>query len=356
MRKLLVLLTMILFTACNSEYNFEIPASEKKVFCNCLFTTDTSWEVEVGYTYPFLQQTYESWIDNALVFIVRNEMDTIRLTHSRKGRYINVESKPMENENYRLFVVVNDDTVSSTSCTLPLHVDFSVLDYNENPGIIQYDYYTIDEVCEVSCQLEFEEAALQRILIRGMTFDTIRAKSIYTFNEDIFKSILEEFKNEDLIEHIAYLDGDTLYGHDAIFVELSHLPGVSLNYDNISKIIDFAYIGELDYRHQSAFQKQMCFTNSPYFEGAKAEEYTLLGTFEQSETFEVYLWNFLEGEYWLQFKALSEEAYLYYESYVAQLSNRIDYSNIMSPVYSNMSNGLGIFAGYSEKMIRVKQE
>ncbi|MBN2806858.1 MAG: DUF4249 family protein [Prolixibacteraceae bacterium] len=354
MRKLLVLLTMILLTACNSEYNFEIPASEEKVFCNCLFTSDASWEVEVGYTYPFLELTHESWIDNALVFIVRNEMDTVWLTHSRKGRYINLESKPRDHEYYRLFVVVNNDTVSSTTSTLPLHVDFSILDYNENPGLIQYDYYTIDEVCEVSCQLEFEEVALQRIMIRGMTFDTIRAKSIYTFNEAIFKLIFEEFQNEDLIERIAHLDGDTLYGYDAIYEELSHLPGTSLNYEKISKIIDFAYIGELDYRHRSAFQKQMCFTNSPYFEGAKAEEYTLLGTFQQNATIQLYIWNFLEGEYWLQFKALSEEAYLYYQSYVAQLSNRIDYSSIMSPVYSNMSNGLGIFAGYSEKMTRVK--
>jgi len=36
------------------------------------------------------------------------------------------------------------------------------------------------------------------------------------------------------------------------------------------------------------------------------------------------------------------------------LSNRIDYNNIQDPVYSNINNGVGIFAGYSQKMIRVK--
>jgi hypothetical protein len=252
--------------------------SEKLVFCNCLFTTDSIWNVKVGRTYPFVHPEQDNGIDNANVFIVSNKGDTINLSHRQNGEYLSGGEKPVEGVNYQLFVIINGDTISSTPSSIPVGVDVEILEFNELPGTVQIGYYNMDEVYAIKCKLIMTEPKIQGIMVR---------------------SLISESTNK-------------------------------------------------------TFNRIDCYSGTANFEHFQFETYTLLGNFYEISSFDIYVWNFLEGEYWIDIKALSAEAYLYYEGYIAQLSNRIDYNNIQDPVYSNINNGVGIFAGYSQKMIRVK--
>ena len=354
MNKLSYILFCLIVVSCTSVYEFDLPEVENRIFCNCLFSTDSAWVAEVGNTYEFSTSDYNNWIENAKVYVVSNRKDTIYLRHTRKGRYLNSEQKPEAGVAYRIFVIVDQDTISSSESSIPTQIDFNVEKFDENPGVVQYDYYTIEEVYDIECRVSFNVFDTQRVMVRAMTFDSTSAMSYYTFNKEVYDSIFFKLGDQSVVDQLTFMEGDTIYGYNNIYARLNNLLGSSLTFKKLSMIMDIAYVGEANGKKMESFQKQSCFSDAPYFEKFQNANFSLLGSFSAPEIFHVYVWDFYNGEYWLQFSALSNEAYRYYLSCINQLSSRMDYTTIIDPVYSNMSNDVGIFAGYSQKMIRIK--
>lgn len=56
-------------------------------------------------------------------------------------------------------------------------------------------------------------------------------------------------------------------------------------------------------------------------------------------------------EYWLEVVGMSEDYYKYQKSYINQVTNLSNPFSSTIEVYSNIENGVGIFAGYNRQMI-----
>jgi hypothetical protein len=76
----------------------------------------------------------------------------------------------------------------------------------------------------------------------------------------------------------------------------------------------------------------------------------LLGDFSEKTSVDIYTSYFYEGEYWIEFMDLSNEYYKFQKDYSLQISNRGDLSGAPVLVYSNIVNGVGIFAGYKSQL------
>jgi len=354
MKKLLIYTILMALCACNSTIPFDFPANEKIVFCQCIFSPAEPWKVKVAYTYSFADQTFDNDITNASVFILKENSDTIWLTHYKNGEYRSAAAKPEEGLSYQLFAIVEGDTMVSSSSCIPKGVDAAVTGFDENPGTIKIDYYTSDDMYAAYCNLSMSDAVLQGLMVRAFLYDAVRGVAIFTFTQDVLESIYTLTSDSSVVKRLSSLTGDTIYGYENMDVVMQRLLGNETSNDSIEKIKAAAYAGESFQMIPDALPKLLCFTGNSDFNSTPYEKRALLGKFYESKQFTVYLLGGYDGEYWVEFNLLSPEAYLYYEGYISQLNDRVDYSSIQNPVYSNISHGVGIFAGVKKKLVRVK--
>jgi len=59
-------------------------------------------------------------------------------------------------------------------------------------------------------------------------------------------------------------------------------------------------------------------------------------------------------EYWLDVTGMSEDYYKYQKTYIKQVENKNNPFASVIEVYTNIENGVGIFAGYNRQMIHFK--
>ncbi len=348
----LILLTAWLIVSCDSEMVIDLPRYEQKVVCNCLFSPETTWQVWVGTSQPFASVYNDYGIDNARVFVIDENGDTLLLAHERKGIYCNKNHKPEKGLNYKLMVISGNDTISSGWSKIPADVKVEVLEVVEEPGLVQYDFGTMDEVMEVRCKVSFPGQELQSIKIQSYTYNPEGLIERYTFNQAVFDSIITLYNDSSLVKPLLRLDGDTIYGEYDFIYLINTLIGVHFKDNLQNQILEIASIGKVSTKTIGWMNPNYCFSNSKNFKYHENNNQVLLGTFDQNTLFNVHLWDFVEGQQWLEVEVLSPQAFLYFESYLQQLEGRIDFGNIMQPAYSNISSGVGIFAG----LIKVKEK
>ena len=353
--KKLFICVFVLFVGCQKIIPFDFPENEKLVFCNCLFSPDEVWKVKVGYTKSFSDPGNDNWIGDATVFVVDDRQDTIRLNHNGEGVYRSKNEKPQEGVNYQLFVITNGDTLSSSKSSIPVGVSFKVSGVEEPTGTVQVGYYSLDGVLDIEGEINLPDQDGQAFMVRSYIFDTVNnGANIYTFNNSVYDSIYHSFGDSLIISKIGCLSGDTLFGYYNVATALVGLLGDDLEYDDLMKIVKASFQGVANERRKEMYRKIYSYSGTLNFERFEFERYTKLGMFYENSSIHIYVSQGYDGEYWMETRALSPEAYLYYKDYISQLSGRVDYSNIQSQVYSNIHNGIGIFAGYKESFVRVK--
>jgi hypothetical protein len=225
----------------------------------------------------------------------------------------------------------------------------------EPTGTVQVGYYSLDGVFDIEEEINLPDQGGQAFMVRSYIFDTLHnGANIYTFNNSVYDSIYHLFGDSLVVSKLLGLSGDTLYGYDKIAIALVGLLGDDLDYDDLKKIVKASFQGVANERRKEMYRKIYSYSGTSNFEKFEFEKYTQLGMFYEDASIHIYVWQGYDGEYWLETRALSSEAYLYYKEMISQLSGRIDYSNIQSQVYSNIHNGLGIFAGYKEAFVRVR--
>jgi hypothetical protein len=353
MKKLIVIFLVLLYS-CNSTVNFDFPEPEKIIYCTCLFSTDKHWSVKVGYTYGFNEYEKETIINNAEVCIIDNHQDTIKLEYSDNGEYCSKIEKPEEGKEYKLLVISGGDTVSSSYSAVPSGAEVSFTELDESPGTVQYKFYSIDEVYDIKCSIRMDENKKQGLMVRSFIFDTVRGVDCYVFDELFYDTVKNVINDSGIFEKLLLFKGDTIYRYENIYSILSGYFNDDISEDLRQQTISLSYRGKTYKRNDETLNKIISFPGSVNFESFDYENYTLLGNFYETSDFSVYVWDFLEGEYWMEFTLLSKEAYDFYSDYITQISGRADYSNYQTPVYSNIKNGTGIFAGVKRKYEKIR--
>lgn len=293
MRKILYLLILsLVWVSCEKEVDIPIEYTEPKLVVNGLFNTDSLWEVEVSIS----QYIYESGsiplIDDASVTITNSAGSSFSLINQGSGLYTSLTEKPATGEVYTLNVSHSDYDNVSSSNQVPADIIIQSMDWQ------------------------------QQVVVGG----------------DVYKKI-----------NITFQDGPE---EDYYMIRLA-ASYWDLEYNPLTGQLDSAL----------SFYPMYFFSQSPAVENGSANDLQPSITFKD-ELFNgnQYTIDLLVDEYYfngeketvesiqISVSKISEEFYWYETSYQAYIASRNDkFFTQPVQVYTNIENGLGIFAGYSTK-------
>lgn len=279
---------LLLAAGCEKEIPLDVDGSQDQLVINCLFDTDSTWVMEVSKSRHILLEDQElSIVDNANVRIVNPDGSSVALDHWGDGIYGSSTASPNPGERYRVEVDAPDLE--------------SVWAENEVSG--GAELISID----TSSTQNFDiKASNLHITLR----DIPNERNFYNIKlrawlwEYFWNDVTEELDSNRTFGTLYFTSSDpTLTGGD-----------------------DF--LGENGFGQRGASFTDELFANS-------------------TTTIDVQFYPWRISEVYVVLSTGTEEYYLYEQSY-----NRYQQSNdnpFAQPVqvYTNVNNGLGIFAGVS---------
>lgn len=290
MKRLLILLLLInVLYSCEKEIEFDADETTSKLVVNALFNTDSLWKIELSASKFILDTSSLQLINDATVSIEDTDGNSVLLSNQGNGIYSSAIETPVIGKSYTLDVMHNS-----------------------------YDDVTAHS--DAPASIEIESLALgNEILGKG----------------ESLKEILLTFKDE--------------LGDDNYLIQIK-TEFWEYEYDTITwQIIDSSL-----YKYPAYFD-----SNSAVISGGGKGFGTSSLTFNDElfngSTFTIDL--IMDGYYFdpewgankifVSLSRISEEYYLYESSYQQYLAAQANFLAQPVQVYTNVQNGLGVFAGYS---------
>lgn len=285
---LFLTILIILLPSCEDELlDFNFSLNEETIVINSFFNDDELFHVNISRNQLSTDGDTAYFIENATVLLYGNDtfLDTLKLKEN--GNYISNNIIPEKDVPYKIKVEV--------------------------PGV----------------ETATTDYALIPSSVNEMWLDT---STYLDANEKIYRHVNLKFKDiEGLNYYLLYMIWEgTRYEYDAdsnivdsVKTKATYGWGEGLNIPHTGKVLftDESFEGDTIER-KLYFRKHMPYSGLEDFDN-------LMGYFKLC--------------------TISEEYYLYAKSYSEQ-HNSIDWSVFVEPVtvYSNINNGLGIFAGYGQ--------
>jgi hypothetical protein len=356
------LLIVFIFVSCVKDLELPSEKSDQTIVVNCLFSEDSNWKVSLSQIRSFADQS-ESFVDNAHVFIIPENKDTIRLTHQKDGIYT-IDEKPTSGVQYHLVIDAGKSgkiTATSLSPVKPVISDIKPSTQNtiyfSNANLSDYFVLPLSLRISGNDQSNF-------VRFRLFTFNTEWGYKRYL----VTKETITELRAKKFPEE--YLS------------ELEELIGVSMNFSQqwriiheISKKYELPYNGEnigiskmkeikVKTRYEDSFQSGFLFSNSNWLSNVSKDIFNVFGEYsgtQEATLFVSYIpvlnkndQSGYKEEYWLETVGMSEAYYKYQKSYTKQVVNQQNPFASVVEVYTNIENGVGIFAGYNRQMVHFK--
>ncbi len=309
MKYLLTFFFMITLVSCKKNIDVDLPDLPSQLVVNCLFNPNQKWIVNVSQTLGITDTAqHAAFVDNALVSLYEDDIWIANLTHTNKGNYT-LDAFPVPEQNYTIKVQAAGFETAEATAKIPVQ------------GVMPY----------------------------SATFST---DTIY---------IIDELQS--------------LMAVSPVSVSFYDIPNVK-NYYQVKLIAyDSLYLTANAIHQDNLFETFSLRTKSPLAETFNEAQYYVLLNDETQDGNEINLdcttWANLfypsvvgyEGdslitprrnlELYVELNTLSQDMYLFEKSYI---QNRYNITNPFAEpinVYSNVKNGLGIFAGYQQNRIRV---
>ncbi len=335
--------TGLVFQSCLRDFELKTPEVEKLIAVNCFFTPDSSWSMRVYFTNHIDSLTQNTGIENAVVTVEDGLGKAIQLNHAVKGWYKS-EEKPIQGETYKLEVNMDGfKTISAESYVPPI------------TSIENWEYFSKNKI-----QFKIVPSFSGQFYtgIRGRYFDTSTGYNIYCISWDVIEKIRENNYLPDVIaDKLIVLEGQTLYSYNVTeMVQQLLTANENFNYWYfIQKIFEeFAVCGKLNYRPQSLMKLSGCSSDQAIFYQAPNDFTTLLMNQINQQDVEIDCATKSEYqpylEFWLEYMDLSSDYYYFLKDFLLQVSNREEINTPPVIVYSNIKNGVGIFAGYQTRL------
>ena len=301
---LLIVFFAILFFSCQKELEIKLPDFEQKTVVNCLFSTDTNFVLNLSHSISS-NDSVKVDIENAKCYLFSENVLIDSLSYISDGFYKS-NIKPEQGKYYELKVISTDfDEVSSNSYipATPQILDIEQQDFAVPPPVYSSDVSDNLPLNKLSITF-FDDANVDnyyelKILIKRFWdnnhgIEKQRALYLYSYDDVI--------RNEDILDYNPHL----FVFNDSLF-------------NGQTKTIDFLYK-----------QSWIGFGSG---QGVVSYYY---------------------GRYRLyyKFRSISKEMYNYRKSLIKHVYNQptTGFEAFGDPVsmYSNIKNGLGVFAGYTE--------
>jgi hypothetical protein len=356
--------------SCYKELELRNTPAGAMPVVNCLFRQDSIWTVNVSLSSGD-NSSGALYVQDALVRISGDNGYTEQLTYANEGNFVSgTGQKPLPGVVYRLEVVMPGfDPITATgnipsAATLHVaHFDTSIITITPYP--LSDPVKTLRAQFSVSDDSDEERFYLLRPVYYKTTDLTIYKVSVETIDTLL---ALSRITRNDSIRLTSILEKD-YFGKtefDNAIMPLLEFP------TNVVFFYEYSYSGSFDAYDPQLFQSQRGFVNDIYFkhladdyhsvfglkpEGLKLEDYKLdiFYSYFPGDSYVIENGNVIveDVKWFLEGNTLSEEAYLYLTTYLQNIANRNNPFAEHINVYSNIQNGLGIFAGINSKKIKV---
>ena len=286
---LFMALLICILTSCEKEVHIPIEYTEPKLVINSLFNTDSLWEVEISASQYIYDFGTIPLINDAAVTINNSTGNTITLVNQGNGLYTSGTEKPQTGQVYSINVShTNYENASST---------------NQLPGELQVSNIELQDQTMVSGE-QFRKISITFQDSPDPDFYMIRI--VGGFWVETYDSL--GMPDSSLIPYPMWV--------------FSQSPAVeNSNPNNMQPTIIF---------------KDELFNGTQYTIDLLVEEYIFGG--EKENIKDIYI----------SISKISEEYYWYEKSYQAYVSSQNNqFFSQPVQVYTNIENGLGIFAGFS---------
>ena len=348
---LLFIIILTVFSSCTKEIDLNLGQTEKQLVVNCLFSEDNPWKVYLTQT-KSTDDTEDPVVANASVQILANGNNVIELEYAGDGMYES-EQYPQKGVVYELRVdAPGYETISATN-TIPADIEISNIDYSDSPTTYFFTNTMEDfDVAPLSFDIESSSEAFVRF--RFYTFDTNSGYLRYRLPADSLVVLRKNGLPECVLDKLIALTDVTLTTSEfyKLLDSLSEVCGY-YSVDLRNAIVEF----HVDEKAPEAFMIDDIFSTSSWAHNVSIDFRTVLGTFNKQEKADLFVAHYSvfnkshEIENWLEVTGMSEDYYKYQESYIRQAFQAANPYTDVVQVHSNITNGVGIFAGYNRQMI-----
>ncbi|MFT6334388.1 MAG: hypothetical protein ACJATI_001126 [Halioglobus sp.] len=331
---ILVFFALLAFTACEETVVLDLDF-ESRLVVNSFFDSNSSWAVEVSKSANILDDNSNiELVKNARVIIYdEKNVEQYELFHQENGVYGNQNFSPVSTHGYNIKVEFGAMVATAYSYVPEKSIlkinNFSVVQEDKNKGI-EVDFQ-IEDKSNIEAYFIWEIVNLEddeddQSLSNG---DKLSDALINNLQSSI---VAPETTSREIIGVGVFGDGtystvyNTLKGRKG--GRSSSDPKIDSNGDE-SKV-DESTVG-LDYYDSIVFYDPYEGDGDPIDQG---------DVIKNNPTFE------------LRVVSISKELFDYYSSVEVSRSVGNDTENTQIPIYSNIENGLGIFAGFNESIIR----
>lgn len=292
----IILILSLLATACELVVDVNMPVPQQKLTINSFFAPDSTWKAYVLSSQHVLEtKDFFDSVTNANVVIYQDGASVETLTHIGHGEYTSATGRPLPETGYEIRVdAPGYQSIKAVSST-PLPVKIEKLEAQISN---RSDWET-----ELTVKLNFHDRPGEKNYYEAKLIMKQTSKWIY--------------------------EGDTISSTNI------YSPWLESNDPVVS--------GEENYEGSAFLFKDVLF---------EGKEFTL----QFNASFWGYDSNLEERTYYIYFRTVSEDYYLFHST-----KNLQDYATgdpFAQPVtvYNNVDNGFGIFAGYSQDVREFKIE
>ena len=359
MKKYSIIVILLTLISCTKDLELPIEKSDNTIVVNCLFSEAEPWKVTLTRIKPFTEPS-DSYVDDARVAIVPENNDTIHLSYSKNGIYLS-EEMPASGIQYQL--VINDgkpEKITATS-SIPVKPVISEIEpstqktiYFSNANLSDFPVLPLNFKISGDVQTNF-------VRFRLSTFNTKLGYTREVVTEETISKLREMKFPEDYLSELDKMIGVSMpmYQYWPIIQKIGEKYELPYNGSNIviSKLKEI----KVTTRYDDAFQSGYLFSNSNGFNNVSRDKFNVFGEYsglKEVDLFVTYIpvlnkndQTDYKEEYWLELVGMSEDYYKYQKSYIKQVVNQKNPFASVIEVYSNIQNGVGIFAGYNRQMI-----
>jgi hypothetical protein len=283
---IIISIVVLLTNSCVKEIPVKKLNTKPKIVINCIFSNTENWLVKLNYS-GNITDTFFSPIDNAIIHINDENNNLIVLQHTINGNYV-IAQKPKVNKQYIIKVKVpNFDTVYASD-KIPLN-NYSITNFNVDSVLTEEIFIDGDGMSNLN-PIKFNINDFNQTIV------------YYKIEPKAFRSFLNPYTR--II--------DTTY--ESYFTRSTEKRWLPLNKPNLF------YVSDNSYFKNSTCKIPLYFN----FNYSKNQGYYSFG---------------------LEIKVLSSHNYLYQMALLKQKLSTGELFGNYTNAYTNITNGLGIFAG-----------
>jgi hypothetical protein len=346
--------------SCTKDLELSYEKPDQTLVVNGLFSEDETWKVTLTRVKSYSDQS-DTFVDDAHVAIVPENKDTIHLEYFKDGIYASNE-KPISGIQYRL--VVRDPkgkTITATS-SIPVKPIISEIKpstqntiYFSNANLSDYTAMPLSFRISGNDQPNF-------VRFRLSTFNTKWGYLRYMVTKETITELRKMKFPEDFLNELEKLVGVSMssYQYWPIIRDIADKYEPPYNIDITPNLKEI----KVTTRYEDSFQSGYLFSNSIGLNNVSKDIWNVLGEYRGSKEVSLFVTDVpvlnksnqtdFKEEYWLEVTGMNEGYYKYQKTYIKQVENKNNPFASVIEVYSNIQNGVGIFAGYNRQMIHFK--